>query len=81
MKKLIICLLAFSLVGCVQFNHADIKAAEYACANKGGLERLTYNFMSGGHAHCGDTSLFHKNTAGKAYREYIKSLKEKNNEV
>lgn len=81
MKKLMICLLTFSLAGCVQFNSADIRAAEYICADKGGLERFTYNFMGGAYAHCGDTSVFHKNTYGEAYREYVKSLKEKNGEV
>lgn len=81
MKKLMICLLTFSLAGCVQFSNADIKAAMYVCADKGGLERFTYNFMHGGNVHCGDTSVFHKNTASLAYREYVKSLKEKNDEV
>lgn len=80
-KKLVICLLVFSAVGCARFNTSDIKASEYVCHDRGGVESFVYSWGFGPRVRCNDTTYFHMDAAGRIYRNYIAGLKEKNDEV
>lgn len=81
MKKLMICLMALGLTACAGSVDVDsINVAQYVCKDRLGVRTIHDNLMYEGIT-CQDSSFINLTTAGKEYREYIESLKEKRDEM
>ena len=80
MKKLMLCLLVSSLVGCGVTTQGEIAAANHFCRDRQGVHKIVDNFLYK-HTECGDTSTAHQVDVDQQYRDYVAQKKDHNGET